>query len=170
MFIRVAALAVLFVAVRYAECASCESPKYSASSYSTTDGFFHYTTTYIVEFTLQCANNIRDTQFYAGVNGKTYEVAVSEETNKYQVSWQLEHSESSSQTFNVKIYDEVQYTNYKKAERAGEDVSSVPYLFTITHEHQGITKKWPFSSETVFTVLAAGALYAAVSYRNQLKA
>jgi len=48
------------------------------------------------------------------VNGQSQAVAVSEETLKYQVSWQLEHGESSSQTFDVHIYDEDKFAEYKK--------------------------------------------------------
>jgi hypothetical protein len=48
------------------------------------------------------------------VNGKSYQLAVSEETSKYQVSWQLDHPESGSQTFDVNVYDEDKYAEYKK--------------------------------------------------------
>uniref|UniRef100_A0A0N5AAG7 Translocon-associated protein subunit delta n=1 Tax=Syphacia muris TaxID=451379 RepID=A0A0N5AAG7_9BILA len=94
---------------------SCESPNLSATTFSTVDAFFHFSTTYIVEFTLHCANNAKDMAIYAVVNGKVYQVALSEETSKYQVSWQLEHDQSGSQVFDVEIYDEDGYAAYRKA-------------------------------------------------------
>lgn len=51
---------------------------------------------------------------YGIVNGKIYQAAVSEETSKHQVSWQLEHEESAAQTFDVVIYDEDGLTSYRK--------------------------------------------------------
>lgn len=62
--------------------------------------------------------NSQNGPFYAVINGKTYQVAVSDETSKYQVSWQMEHTDSSSQTFDVQIYDEDKYTDYKKVEKS----------------------------------------------------
>ena len=157
----------IFTVPAYAN--SCESPKYSSSSFSTTDGFFHYSTTYIVEFALQCSNNAKDIQFYAVINGKSFQVTASEETSKYQVSWQLENSQSGSQTFDVKIYDEDKYSQYQKAEAEQADTSSVEPLFTISHYHGGLSKKTPISPEFVFLALVSGAVYYAYAFKTQLK-
>lgn len=51
---------------------------------------------------------------YGIVNGRVYQAAVSEETSKHQLSWQLEHDESSAQTFEIVIYDEDGLTAYRK--------------------------------------------------------
>uniref|UniRef100_A0A914EP10 Translocon-associated protein subunit delta n=1 Tax=Acrobeloides nanus TaxID=290746 RepID=A0A914EP10_9BILA len=162
-------LAILVCCLSATVQSLCESPKWASSSFSTTDGFFHFQTTYIVEFSLQCANNIRDASFFAVVNGKVLQAAVSEETSKYQVSWQHEHPESGSQNFDVKIFDEEQLAAYKKAERSGEDVSTVKPLFTTTHSHAGVTKNSPIASETVITVILLAAVYFAVNAKSQLK-
>uniref|UniRef100_A0A915DEG7 Translocon-associated protein subunit delta n=1 Tax=Ditylenchus dipsaci TaxID=166011 RepID=A0A915DEG7_9BILA len=147
-------LLVLLVAPCLVFGTTCESPKHSASTFSTVDGFFHFSTTYIAEFALQCANNIRDAPFYAVINGKSY---------------QLDHPSSGSQTFEIKIYDEDKFSEYKKAERQGDDVTSVSPLFTISHYHAGVSRKSPISPEIVFLILSSVALYYASVFKAQLK-
>ncbi|CAJ0603228.1 unnamed protein product [Cylicocyclus nassatus] len=139
----------------------CESPKHSASTFSTTDGFFHFHTTFIAEFTLQCSNSMKDAPFYAVVNGNIYNVAVSVETAKYQVSWTQEHDQSDAQTFAIKIYDEDGIAAYRK------DSNTAP-LFTITHYHPGLTRKPFVSSETIALFLCVAALYYAIKQKSEI--
>jgi hypothetical protein len=141
---------------------SCGTPKWSHTGYSTTDGFFHFKTTYIVEFSLQCDAPLRDATFYAVINGKTYQVAQSEETSKFQVSWQQEHSDSGSQTFDIHIYDDEKYASYQR------DASTQP-LFTIQQYHSGIAYNRFFYAESFITIASLAVLYYAFTLRAQLK-
>ncbi|KAK0398653.1 hypothetical protein QR680_002691 [Steinernema hermaphroditum] len=141
----------------------CEAPKVSASSFSTTDGFFHFSSTFIVEFTLQCANNVKDMPVFAVVNDKIYQAAVSEETSKYQITWLLPHSESYSRTFDVQIFDEDSINAYKKAQREGQDTSVVKSLYTHQFAHPGVSKQWPVSPESL-SVLAFAAIFSYVFF------
>uniref|UniRef100_A0A1I7XSH8 Translocon-associated protein subunit delta n=1 Tax=Heterorhabditis bacteriophora TaxID=37862 RepID=A0A1I7XSH8_HETBA len=119
----------------------CESPKHSSTSFSTTDGFFHFQTTFIAEFTLQCSNNIK--------------------TAKYQVSWSQEHEKSEAQTFQIKIFDEDGISAFVK------NADTKP-LFTIEHYHAGLTRKSPVSSETVALFVCIAALYYAVKQKAEI--
>ncbi|KAM3726335.1 Translocon-associated protein subunit delta [Dirofilaria immitis] len=141
------------------EAITCDSPNHSAVAFSTTDAFFHFSTTYIIEFNLQCANNVKDMAVYGVVHGRIYQAAVSEETSKHQISWQLEHSESVAQIFDVVIYDEDGLTAYRKAERSRDDISKVKSLFTVQLKHPGVSKSSPVASETIVTAFALIALY-----------
>ncbi|CAD5219686.1 unnamed protein product [Bursaphelenchus okinawaensis] len=156
-------LLALLVSVAYA--AKCESPQPTVSGFSTTDGFFHYHTSYIVEFSLQCSNNPKEVPLYAKINGKINQVAVSDETGNYQVSWSLPNEESSAQTFNVEVYDQDQYNKYVKAKGEGVEPS-----FTVSHYHPGVTRNWPISSETVALLVGFLGIYAIINYRADLKA
>uniref|UniRef100_A0AC34GN10 Translocon-associated protein subunit delta n=1 Tax=Panagrolaimus sp. ES5 TaxID=591445 RepID=A0AC34GN10_9BILA len=155
---------LLLVGLTAVSAFSCGTPKWSHTGYSTTDGFFHFKTTYIVEFSLQCDSPIRDASFYAVINGKTYQVAQSEETSKFQVSWQLEHAESGSQTFDIHIYDDEKYAAYQR------DGASTQPLFTIQHYHPGLSYNRFFYAESFITVVALAAVYYAYTLRGQLKA
>uniref|UniRef100_A0A8R1TTP9 Translocon-associated protein subunit delta n=1 Tax=Onchocerca volvulus TaxID=6282 RepID=A0A8R1TTP9_ONCVO len=149
---------------------TCESPNHSAVAFSTTDAFFHFSTTYIIEFNLQCANNVKDMAVYGVVNGRIYQAAISEETSKHQISWQLEHDESAAQTFNVVIYDDDGLTACRKAERSHDDTSKVKSLFTVQLKHPGVSKSSPIASETVVTAFALIALYIGYRFKSQLMA
>ncbi|CAD5226769.1 unnamed protein product [Bursaphelenchus xylophilus] len=151
--------------VSSAFAAKCESPKVTESGFSTTDGFFHYHTTYIVEFALQCSNNPKEVPLYAKINGKINQVALSDETGNYQVSWSLPNEESTAQTFKIEIYDQDQYNKYVKAEGEGIEPS-----FVVDYYHAGVSRNWPISSEAVALLVSFLAVYAAFNYRSELKA
>ncbi|KAI6236480.1 Signal sequence receptor subunit delta [Aphelenchoides besseyi] len=161
------------------QAVKCESPKHSSTSFSTNDAFFHYHTTVVAEFALQCANNVRDAPFYAVVDGKELSVAVSEETLHYQVSWSLPNDQAGSQTFDIQIYDEDTFEQYQKAcffgllsslaVRDGQSTASIQPLFTISHYHSGVSKKFPLSSETIALLSSLVALYFASYFRTELK-
>ncbi|KAF7635762.1 hypothetical protein Mgra_00004854 [Meloidogyne graminicola] len=162
---------ILLSLVAYTLGASCQSPRHSSSGYSTQDGFFHYKTTYVMEFALQCANNYEyERSFFAVVNGRIYQLSVSEETAKYQVSWLLEHAESSSQTFDVVVFDEDKLAEYKKAVQSGDEnpLSRVTPLFTAQYYHPGVSRKTPLSSEGVCLLIALAAVYYAFNFRQEL--
>ncbi|KAJ1363933.1 hypothetical protein KIN20_023899 [Parelaphostrongylus tenuis] len=154
-------LTLLLCLVPVCFASKCESPKYSATSFSTTDGFFHFHTTFIAEFTLQCSNNVKDSPFFAVINGNIYNVAVSVETAKYQVSWSQEHDQSNAQLIAIKIFDEEGLSAYFK------NPSTAP-LFTIEHHHPGLTRKPFVSSETVALFVFLAALYYAIKQKSEI--
>ncbi|PAV89528.1 hypothetical protein WR25_03028 [Diploscapter pachys] len=141
----------------------CESPKHSATSYSTTDGFFHYQTAFIAEFTLTCANNVKNMPFYAVVGDTVRAVAISEETSKHQVSWTQEHEKSGATTYEIKIFDEDGIAAWRRD-------PSVKPLFTIEHYHSGLSRKPFFSSETIALLVTVVALYYAIRQKTELTA
>ncbi|KAK6014292.1 Translocon-associated protein, delta subunit [Ostertagia ostertagi] len=154
-------VALLMSVVAVAFGFKCESPKHSATSFSTTDGFFHFHTTFIAEFTLQCSNNIKDSPFFAVINGHIYNVAVSVETAKYQISWTQEHEQSDAQQISIKIFDEEGIAAYRKN-------SNTSPLFTIEHYHAGLTRKPFVSSETVALLVCLAALYYAIKQKSEI--
>ncbi|CAJ0569793.1 unnamed protein product, partial [Mesorhabditis spiculigera] len=157
--------------VALASAATCQSPQHSATTFSTTDSFFHFQTSFIAEFSLQCANKVKDAPYYAVVNGeKTYQVAYSDDTNKYQVSFALDHDKASAQTFNIDVYDEDTFATYSNAQHNGQDTSSAKPLFTIPLYHPGLNKKYPISCETFAVLAALGGIYYAFYLKSEATA
>ena len=67
----------------------------------------------------QCDWIFEDMPVYAVVAGKeqAIQAAVSEETTKYQVSWQEEHENAHAATIKVDLFDEDGYSAYRKVTR-----------------------------------------------------
>uniref|UniRef100_A0AC34RAE2 Translocon-associated protein subunit delta n=1 Tax=Panagrolaimus sp. JU765 TaxID=591449 RepID=A0AC34RAE2_9BILA len=157
----------MFAVIAAASAFTCANPKWSNTGYSTTDGFFHYDTTYITEFSIQCDSGIRGASFFAVINGKVFRVAQSEETSKFQVSWQLPHSESGSQDFDILIYDEDKFAARERAIRNDEPATSIQPLFTITQRHPGLSYPRTYYIETVVILFFFGLLHYAHWCKNQ---
>jgi len=105
------------------------------------------------------------------INSQIHHVATSEETSKYQVSWQSDHSDDGSQTFDVHIYDEEGIASYRSAVEGGNSSphTTAKPLFTVNHYHQGVSKKTPFSAETILLLASIAALYYATVLKGQFK-
>lgn len=105
------------------------------------------------------------------INSHIHHVATSEETSKYQVSWTSEHSDAGSQTFDVHIYDEEGISAYRKAVEGNSATPTTVTkpLFTVNHYHAGVSKKTPFSAETVLLVAGLAAFYYATVLKSQFK-
>ncbi|PIO67100.1 Translocon-associated protein, delta subunit [Teladorsagia circumcincta] len=102
-----------------------------------------------------------DSPFFAVINGHIYNVAVSVETAKYQISWTQEHEQSDAQQISIKIFDEEGIAAYRK------DSNTSP-LFTIEHYHAGLTRKPFVSSETVALLVCLAALYYAIKQKSEI--
>jgi len=148
----------------------CQNPEVSVSTYTTTDATVVASIAFVAEFTVKCQNNVKNLNLYADVNDKLVIVTKSKEGDKYQVSWTEDPKKVSSGDHLVKIYDEQGYAALRKAQRSGEDTSSVPVLTTVAVNHSGTYNGPWFQSEFLASLTFIGLWYFAYHTKAKLLA
>ncbi|KAL4227076.1 SWI/SNF and RSC complex subunit Ssr4 [Mactra antiquata] len=150
---------------------TCSNPQVKSSVYTTTEAASSMETVFIVQFALKCANSASNLNLFADVNGRTFPVTRSEDNSDYlyQVSFSDENKNLPSGTYDVKFYDEDGYSNLRKAQRSGDDTSSVQSLFSIAVQHPGVWKGPLVASEIVALAVSASVFYFAYITRSKLQ-
>ena len=148
----------------------CKSPEVNVKTYTTTDGTIVSSVAFIAEFEIKCQNNAKVQNLYADVNGKILLVTKSQDGKNFQVSWTEESGKASSGTHTVQVYDEEGYSALRKAQRSGEDSSSVPVFTTLSIYHPGTYRGPWFQSEFLASILFVIIWYFAYSAKTKLLA
>jgi len=127
-------------------------------------------TVVIVEFSLTCKNGAKGLNLYADFNGRTFPASrVIDSDNKYQVSFVDEHKKLPAGRYAVRFFDEELYGDLRKAQRSGEDTSSIKSLFDVQVRHHGTSRGPWIQTEHAATGLAALVWYYAYTTRSRLQ-
>lgn len=125
-------------------------------------------TVVIVEFELACKNNPKELNLYAEFNGRTLPASQSISSDKFQVSFSEEHKKLPAGTYTVRFFDDELFADLRKAQRSGEDASSVKTLFGVSFEHQGASEGPWIQTEHIAAMTAVLVSYLAYSARSHL--
>lgn len=180
----VALFLITFLAViSSAFSTSCSNVEVISKSFTTQDATIVTNIAYISEFTLKCGSGAVS-HLYADVDGIL--APVSEVAhNKYQVSsliwksvkyyniikqvsWTEDTKTAQRGDITIRLFDEDGYTALRKLIRAGEDISTVTPLFTVTVNHPGAFNGPWLKSEFLAAALSLVVAYLALSSRSKL--
>jgi len=149
---------------------ACSNPTLSATSFTTQDATILTNIAYVSQIKLECDGEVADIPLYAEVGGKPLTVVKSKETNEYQVSWVEETQKASRGNFEIKIYTDEGYAAIRKAQRSGEDTSSIAPLGVVVLNHPGAYNGPWINSEYAAAILAGAVLYYAYVTKSKLVA
>ncbi|KAJ8923490.1 hypothetical protein NQ315_010068 [Exocentrus adspersus] len=156
----------IFAVFSVVHCSSCLNIDVTSKSFTTQDATIVSNIGYISEFTVGCSSG-DVTSLYAELEGNLVPVSVVG-SSKYQVSWTEEAKTARSGEKVIRIFDEDGYNSYRKALRSGEDVSSVPALFSVAVNHPGAYSGPWLKSEFVATVVSLVIAYFALASRSKV--
>lgn len=131
----------------------------------TADGMVASEIAFIIEFTMSC-DEMKNSPFYAGINGKILTVVKSAGGVKYQVSWTEELSKVVEGTRDVKIYDEEQFVALRKTQRKGYK-KNIAATFSVTLYYLSNLKPL-VKSEFIAVICSAVLWHAAFSMKSKL--
>ncbi|XP_013386033.1 translocon-associated protein subunit delta-like [Lingula anatina] len=164
-----AALAILAVLPVFTSGDTCLRPSVVSQTYTSSEAMMATETVVIVEFTLTCANNLKDVNLYAEINGRTLPATRGQNSKTYQVSWSDDHKNIPAGTYTVRFFDEDKYAALRKAQRSGDNTADIEPLFTIDVNHKG-TYSGPFiQAEALATCVAILVWYLAYSTKSNLQ-
>lgn len=118
---------------------------------------------YVTVFSLNCQSQINSIPLFAEVNGQIHPVFRVKED--YQFSWTEDKKKSGNRE--VKLYDEEQYAQWRKQQRAGETPSVKPLATVQVKYNYSYAGNFFVSSEMVVLGLSFFAAY--VAFQNRLK-
>merc|ERR1712002_229341 len=148
---------------------TCLSPHVTSAVYTTSEVHLSSQTVIVAEFHVTCKNSLKDLKLYADFNGKTVPVVKKVATEDHQVSFTQVHKVMPTGTYTIKVYDDEGFANLRKAQRSGEDVSSINSLFVLNFEHKEASSGPVVSSEFVAASLAILVCYFAQKKRASLQ-
>lgn len=146
---------------------TCKNPVITSSSFTTEDSTYLTNIAYIGVFEVKCDAGGILKNLYAEVNGNVAPISTVDK-NKFQVSWTEEIKKASSGDKLVRIYLEDDVAALKKAQRLGEDISSVPTLGSIVVNHPGAYSGPLVNGEFLALVLASVTAYYAILSKFQM--
>lgn len=120
---------------------------------------------YITVFTLNCPNQINTIPLFAEVNGQISPVFRTKDTDEYQFSFTEDKKKSGNRE--VRLFDEEQFSSYRKAQRAGETPSVKPLANIQINFSRGFGSNFLINSE--FVVLSLSLFVAYIAFQNRLK-
>lgn len=118
---------------------------------------------YITVFSLNCQSQINSIPLFAEVNGQIHPVFRVKED--YQFSWTEQRAKSGNRE--VKLFDEEQFAQWRKQQRAGETPSVKPLATVQVKYNYSWGGNFFLSSEMV--VLFLGVFSAYFAFQNRLK-
>ncbi|CRL06303.1 CLUMA_CG018982, isoform A [Clunio marinus] len=156
-------LILLFVLSSLVVLSSCCTVK--SSSYTTNDELVIANQVgYITVFTLNCKNQVNSIPLFGEVNGQIFPVFRVKD-DQYQFSWTEDKQKSGNRE--VRLFDEEQFANYRKAQRAGETPSVEPLAAIQVKFSRSYGSNLLISSE--FVVLSASLFIAYIAFQNRMK-
>ncbi|KAK4010662.1 translocon-associated protein subunit delta [Daphnia magna] len=160
----------LAVCLSAVSASSCSNPKLSSTSFTTLDGTILTNIAYVSQFKLSCDGEPADIPLYAEVGGKPLSVVKSKETNEYVVSWLEETKKAPRGNFEIKVYDDEGYAAVRKAQRNGEDTTTVQPLGVVILNHPGAYNGPWINSELAAVIVAFAVMYYALTTKTKLEA
>jgi len=148
---------------------TCQAPQVKSHVYTTTEAQMSSDTVVIIELSLSCKNGLTGLNLYADFNGRTYPASRLLDSDHYQVSFVDEHTKLPGGSYTVKFFDEELYTDLRKAQRSGEDLTAVKSLFDVQFRHQGASHGPWIQTEHIATGLIALVWYLAYNTRSRLQ-
>lgn len=136
----------------------CLNPAVRNSITIIDDPLMHFSTVFIVEFTLECENPQRNLQIFAKVNEQFHAVGQSLFDDKFQLRWVVPHEKAKAKDYKIELYEETVYEMMVASEDKGleEDFET---LATFQIHHRGSKTFWVYGCElyvTLFMVCLAG--------------
>ncbi|EEZ98538.1 Translocon-associated protein subunit delta-like Protein [Tribolium castaneum] len=147
---------------------SCENPEIKSTSYTTQDATILTHIAYISEFNVKCGSGSL-TNLYS-LLGDTIQPVGMTGPNKYQISWTEEVKNARNGDITIKLFDDDGYALLRKAQRAGDDLKTVPHFAVITINHPGTYKGPWISCECLAVAFSLVVCYYAIHFRSKLLA
>jgi translocon-associated protein subunit delta len=148
---------------------TCQSPQVKVDVYTTPEVHVSTETVVIITFSLQCKNGVKDLNLYAEFDGRNLPASRVLDSDQYQVSFSVEHKKMPAGQYKIRFFDEELYGSLRKAQRSGEDTSSVESLFTIDFSHQGASQGPWIQTEHIAVGTSLLVSYFAYTTRNHLQ-
>lgn len=162
-------VAFLAFCVYLASGENCQAPQVTSQIYTTSEVHVSTETVVIITFSVQCKNGIKDLNLYAEFDGRNLPASQVIDSDKYQVSFSIDHKKLPAGQYQIRFFDEDLFANLRKAQRSGEDTASIQGLFTISFSHQGASHGPWIQTEHVAVLVSVLLSYFAYSTRSQLQ-